>query len=204
MAIRPIVEFRDPDGTYVLVKPMDEVRGIVLNGTHHRRGQVIRKSSHLSWGASVQDIGGATRLSPEDLVPLESENALDYPLPESMDDEEEIFESAHKDVETRSSGSAVQIPAGSGTDPDIRALIRRLVTHYRREHEIGSGRLRRIEPCRCPQHAPGEDTTLAWFHKLVAAAVFQRKVQPLFERLRRIDRGADQTRTSGRRKLRSA
>ena len=79
MPIRPIVEFRDLDGTYVLVKPLDDVRGVVLNGTLHEQGQVLYKDASLSWKAASRDIGGATHLSPQDLVARETEEIPPFP-----------------------------------------------------------------------------------------------------------------------------
>jgi hypothetical protein len=107
MPIRPTVELRDLDGTYVLVKPLDDVRGVVLNGTLHEQGQVLYKGASLSWKAASRDIGGATHLSPQDLVARETEE-IDSPIPGVPDEDGDIFESAHHAIESRSRREALQ------------------------------------------------------------------------------------------------
>lgn len=62
------VEFRDLDGSYVLVRPLDEVRGRVVSSNRAARGRVLYKDGALSWERAAEDLGGYTRLSPEELL----------------------------------------------------------------------------------------------------------------------------------------
>ena len=101
MAARPIVEFRDPDGTYVLVRPLDSVRGVVLDGTLHEQGQILYKRASVSWKRASSDIGGATFLSPRDLVAVEADES-ESPLSGLPDTDQDVFDRAHRAIERRS------------------------------------------------------------------------------------------------------
>jgi hypothetical protein len=64
-----IVEFRDPDGSYVLALALDEIRCRVLRSNVAERGAVLFKNPDLGWEKASEDLGGLTRLGPADLVP---------------------------------------------------------------------------------------------------------------------------------------
>src|SRR5471032_3315633 len=65
---RSIIEFLDPDGSYALVQPFDEVRGRVLSSNVLEKGSVLHKDADLAWGEAAEDLGGFTRLGPSDFL----------------------------------------------------------------------------------------------------------------------------------------
>jgi len=64
----PSCEFRDPDGSYVLVQPFDEVRCRVLASNVADRGEVLFKDGSLTWSEAAEDVGGFTRVGPSTLL----------------------------------------------------------------------------------------------------------------------------------------
>jgi len=92
-----IVEFRDPDGGYVLALALDEIRCRVLRSNVAERGAVLFKDPDLGWEKASEDLGGLTRLGPVDLVPSREQAASEksfrrgleeVPDPESLGAEE--------------------------------------------------------------------------------------------------------------------
>src|SRR5688572_29628295 len=73
MVTSPIAEFRDPDGSYVLVQPLDEVRCRVLASNVTPKGDVLFKDAELTWQEAAEDLGGYTRLGLEELGPARDE-----------------------------------------------------------------------------------------------------------------------------------
>jgi hypothetical protein len=65
-----IVEFLDPDGSYIRARALDEVCCRVLSSNVARKGEVYVKEGALDWEEASEDLGGLTRLGPWDLAPL--------------------------------------------------------------------------------------------------------------------------------------
>jgi len=207
MPARPIVEFRDLDGTYVLVKPLDDVRGVVLNGNRHARGEVLYKDADLRWEEAARDIGGATRLSPEDLVVEEVEES-DFPTPEFTDEDGDLLEGEHEapeDLLERGAAKSEDPLEGAYEEIGLDVMFRRLLRHYRLEHTTRVNRTRTVEDCQCPGWVPSDDDPTAnWIHGLVVTALRQRKVTAILRSLRSMDCVGTGILREEMRKLRSA
>lgn len=79
MTLPPLCEFRDPDGSTLLVRPLDEIRGRVIASNVVRKGELLFKDETPSWREAAEDLGGWTRLGPGILPGPGGEDALPDP-----------------------------------------------------------------------------------------------------------------------------
>lgn len=86
-------ELRDLDGSYLLVQPVGESRCRILDSNVAAKGQVLYKPELMSWDQAVEDLGGYTRLSPDELLGLVEQDSLPDPenLVEALGAREEIL-----------------------------------------------------------------------------------------------------------------
>jgi hypothetical protein len=86
-------ELRDLDGSYLLVQPVGESRCRILDSNVAQKGQVLYKPELLSWAQAAEDLGGYTRLSPDELLGLADQDSLPDPdnLVEALGTREEIL-----------------------------------------------------------------------------------------------------------------
>jgi hypothetical protein len=178
----PICELNDPDGSYLLVQPFDEVRCRVIASNVAQKGEVLYKRAGLSWRKAAQDLGGWTRLSPSLL--LASRGEAEGPDPENIlgvleDKMASLGEHQHPDPE----GDPVDpesLTSSSGSDEsDPRAAILRLAIHYRKAHERMDGEHHWVALCDCPDFGPGGDRIQARLHALVSMGLLANKLPTL-------------------------
>jgi hypothetical protein len=148
------VEFLDPDGSYALVQPFDEVRGRVLSSNVLEKGSVLHKDAELPWGEAAEDLGGFTRLGPSDFLldvvasaepSWKSEDLvrlLEDPLGSRG---EELREDPLLRLESPPPGSATPDQAPGAVD-----VLLRLVRHFRKQHLRKDEGSCWVAPCRCP------------------------------------------------------
>ena len=182
---RPVVEFLDPDGSYALVQPFDEVRGRVLSSNVLPKGHVLHKDEKLSWSEAAEDLGGFTRLGPSDFLPegeawlepagegRELTQWLEDPLGSSR---EELILDPLLAQESPPPGPA-RPEQGAGEDPV--SLLLRLVRHNRKLHVRKEGGSCWVASCRCPAFQVQGDRLRARLHKLARAALLERKLPSL-------------------------
>ena len=131
-------ELRDLDGSYLLVQPLGESRCRILASNVAPKGQLLYKPELLSWSQATQDLGGYTRLLPDELLGLvEQGNGSDPDnLVEALDSREEILSEARRpDPE----GEVVDPGTTPGTGEnfeadDPQAELLRLAIHHRTDH----------------------------------------------------------------------
>lgn len=200
MELPRFVEFRDLGGDYVLARPLDEVRCRVLASNTLPRGELLYKPASLPWDEAGLDLGGYTRLTPEDLrtgggeVPREEglSQSLGEDLLRELQTDEDVQEDAHREVDRRA-GSRPRVreafpapPDWADLVPEPEGMVLRLAVHYRLRHERGRGKDVEFEVCRCSKYAPREDLALAWFHELTYRGLRERRVPSLARMLRAI------------------
>ena len=196
MELPRFVEFRDLGGDYVLARPLDEVRCRVLASNTLPRGELLYKPASLPWDEAGLDLGGYTRLTPEDLrtgggeVPHEEGPSEDFLR--ALQTDEDVQEDAHRKVDRRAGPrprvreAVVAPPDWADLVPEPAGMVLRLAVHYRLRHERGRGKETEFEVCRCSKYAPREDLALAWFHELTYRGLRDRKVPSLARMLRAI------------------
>lgn len=182
MSTLPIVEFRDPDGSYVLAQPLNEVCCRVLASNALPQGQVLYKDEAIDWEEAAQDLGGFTRLGPDQLRAPE-----DGPE-RASDDYRDLLQGLLPEpdplalIEDPQSSKSHERPEDAGP----RARILRLVLHYKKVHEEKGARARGMNVCRCPQFAPEGDVSQARLHARVSLALLRRELPSLPRILRAI------------------
>jgi len=145
------VEFLDPDGSYALVQPFDEVRGRVLSSNVLEKGSVLHKDAELAWDDAAEDLGGFTRLGPSDF--LRDEGAAPEPAWENADLVRLLEERDHAATPSRTQDPFLGLeskPATPAEDSEPVGLLRRLVRHLRKQHLKREAGSRWVAPCRCP------------------------------------------------------
>jgi hypothetical protein len=185
----PLCEFREPDGSYVLVRPYDDVRCRVIDSNVFRKGELLHlRGAAYGWSEGSEDIGGCTRVGlafllqdhsalvdghPDDLLNLlaEQEAALaDHRLP---DPEEEV-------VDPRS--LAPDEPEMGGAD--LRATLTRLTDHYRKIHGYGQNTPTQVTACSCPGFGPGNYRARDLLAAVVTLALRHKSLPPLRDLIR--------------------
>ena len=171
----PIVEFRDPDGTYVLAQPFNDVCCRVLASNAMPRGQVLYKDEDIPWEEAAQDLGGFTRLGPDQLQPAPKGPGG------GSDDYRDLLLGVLPEPDPL---ALVEDPASSKSherekDADPRAALLRLVIHYKKVHERKEAHTLWMNLCRCPHFAPEGDVTQARLHAMVSIALLRRELPSL-------------------------
>jgi len=150
----PTIEFTDPDGSYALVQPFDEVRGRVLSSNVLAKGSVLHKDAELAWGEAAEDLGGFTRVGPSDF--LLDGALLDEPQWKSEDLvrllEDTRGEGGEEPSQDPLQGVESPPPAPATAEPEARpvGLLLGLVRHFRKHHLKKDGASCWVSPCRCP------------------------------------------------------
>lgn len=175
MTTWPIAEFRDPDGSYALVQPFDEVRCRVISSNVLSKGLVLYKHADLTWEEAARESHGGTRVGPSDLAALEerrfeSSDYRDLIRGEVAEDPDPL-----RDLEdTRSTRlEAAEVPA------DPRAGLLRLAFHYRKVHERREAGGRWMSVCRCPGFTPEGKPGYARLHAMIWVALFTKRLPSL-------------------------
>jgi hypothetical protein len=173
----PPCEFRDPDGSYALVQPFDEVRCRVIASNVAEKDRVLYKGDLLDWQDAAEDLGGFTRLGPcEMLAPVEEDPPAER---------EEVAEFVDEDGRPSADPLAlVEDPRYSkrreqATQADLQVAILRLAIHYRQVHERKNSGTRWMNLCRCPRYAAGGDATQARLHVMVSVALLSEQLPSL-------------------------
>ena len=178
------VEFRDPDGTYILAAPFDDARCRVLASNVLARGQVVCKDPELSWEEAAEDVGGFTRLAPDDLSPDESEDPETRSLLREIEDGDASFSRTSDDG--LDPMTRVPDPASLGRltedDDSPHEILERLLVHYLRAHSGRSARDLARSGCGCPGFRLGGARTESRIHALVGLALAAKRFSDL-ERL---------------------
>jgi hypothetical protein len=179
----PTIEFIDPDGSYALVQPFDEVRGRVLSSNVLEKGSVLHKDAELAWGEAAEDLGGFTRLGPSDFLQdgvASAEPAWDSEdLVRLLEDPlgsrgAEIHQDPLLDLESP--------PPGSATSEEVAepvGLLLRLVHHLRKHHEKKDRGSCWVAPCRCPAFQVKGTRLQTQLLELIAAALEKGKLPRL-------------------------
>jgi hypothetical protein len=171
----PTIEFLDPDGSYALVQPFDEVRGRVLSSNVLEKGSVLHKDAELAWGEAAEDLGGFTRLGPSDFlevpeVPGEPAWNCDDLVrlledPPGSGGEERSLDPL-LGLESPPLDQDRQDPGGLPVD-----LLLGLVRHFRKQHLKKDGGSRWVAPCRCPAFQVKGDRLRTRLAELLTAAL---------------------------------
>lgn len=190
MKTLPIAEFRDPDGSYVLVQPFDEVRCRVIASNVLPKGLVLHKDAELTWEEASRESNGFTRVGPWELTSpdkrtFESPDYRDLILGEEAQDPDPLREL--EDV--RASRQEV---ADLATDPRVRLL--RLALHYRKVHERREAGGRWMSVCRCRGFTPEGRPGYARLHAMIWVALYTKRLPSLSRMLGAI-RFASEART---------
>lgn len=174
-------ELRDPDGTYLVARPLGRGRCLVLLSNLYAEGDVLHMGDPVPWREAAADKGLGTRISPHDLhIPRDDEEAEPFDLDHRQDDED-VLRETHEVVCSRSRAEAArwtlraQGEESVTPEADPAALALRLMIHYLVVHEKPRSATRRVEVCRCDRYAPRADPTLASIHAIVYSAVRHRK-----------------------------
>jgi len=191
----PPCEFRDPDGSYLVVQPFDEVRCRVMASNVARKGEVLYKDETLSWTQAAQDLGGWTRLGPGELLGTPSE-----PIATDPEDTLSILEEKREGL----GADRLPDPEGDIVDPrtlpapdfeafDPRVELLRLAIHYRKAHERREGGRRFVSLCRCPEFGPTNDPVTRRLHAVVTLGILKNEL-PTLPRISRAIREIEERR----------
>jgi hypothetical protein len=177
----PPCEFRDPDGTYVLVQPFDEVRCRVIASNVAEKDQVLYKGDAIDWPEAAKDLGGFTRLGPCELLAQ-----VDQELPDLGEDDagfvpEDWGQAADALAQVEDPRTSRSHEQAEGAD--LQVAILRLAIHYQQVHERRDGETRWVTLCRCPGHAPAGDVETARLHAMVSVALLANEL-PSLHRIR--------------------
>lgn len=177
------VEFRDPDGSYVLAVPLDEERCRILASNVLPVGQIAYKDPDLTWAEASQELGGFTRMPPDDLSPTEYEWVEEDVF---LDEEEESGEASFtrtsddrlsflERVPDRTSSS--RTPAPGALDP--REMLGRLIAHYIRVHPGFTAADLAQSGCHCPGFRLGGERSAFRLHVLVGLTMAAKEYDDL-------------------------
>jgi hypothetical protein len=148
-----LFDFLDRDGTYALIRPLDDTRGRVVYSTLHEEGEILYKDPRLTWDEAGQEAGGSTRMAPSGF-PLCSPKDGDLDAEDFHGREEErvLFDLLEADeapeAESHRPSPYQEIlqHEGKGRPPD---LLMHLVVHYLRLTEPGQSDGRWGRVCSC-------------------------------------------------------
>jgi hypothetical protein len=171
------IEFLDPDGSYALVQPFDEVRGRVLASNVLLKGNILHKDEELTWTEAAEDLGGFTRLGLSDLLP--KDEAWQEPVWEDSElltlleehlgpSREKLIADPRLQVESPPPEDA-KPKVGAAEDPV--GFLLSLIRHTRKLHERNVGETRWVAPCRCPAFQVKGDRLRTRLEELLTAAL---------------------------------
>jgi hypothetical protein len=187
-------ELRDPDGTYVVARPLSRGRCLVLLSNLYSTGDILQRSDVSSWRDAASEDGAGTWLSPHELASCEEDDAGPASL-EDLQDDEDVLRETHDVVSARTKDPAppwtLRQPesASKPAEAEPTALALRLMIHYLVVHVNPWSATREVEVCRCDRYSPGPDLTLASLHAIVYTAV-RHKTGPGLGRIQRAIRRA--------------
>ena len=148
-------EFLDPEGSYALVRPLDETRGRVVYSNVLEQGEILYKSPGLTWKEAGADAGGSTRLGPSDFPPatpkerdLDLEDFQGHEGDRVLFDLLEASDAPESDAQPSGPYRKVITPDTGGSAPD---LLMHLLVHYLRMTEPGHNDGRWGNLCSCPK-----------------------------------------------------
>ena len=191
------VELRDPEGSYVLAQPVDDVRCRVLDSNVMEKNEVLCKGNPVSWEEAGEDLGGFTRLGPSDLEPFDLGNPRDRSLLEDLEAAEAC--SARTFEDGLDPADRILDPASLRSleeeEASPRAQLEGLLLHYVAVHRGRHGADSLRSACNCPGFRSGRTQAEARLHALVALATSARKLpdlQRLVGDFRKVSRKAAQ------------
>ncbi|HLY10440.1 MAG TPA: hypothetical protein VKW04_14150 [Planctomycetota bacterium] len=166
------VDLRDPDGAYVLARPIDDARCRVLASNRWEKDVILFKDSAIGWSEASRDLGGFTRLGPGDLEPVEGEpdevRSLD------ADGEAEDAGPAGAAEEDQDPLERIpdprSLPDRSDGDAGPGAALLRMLAHYGTAHAERPGGVLPQNVCRCPGFRPDRSPSAIRLHVLAALA----------------------------------
>jgi len=131
-------ELRDLDGSYLFVQPVDESSCRILDSNVAPKGQVLYKPEILSWEQAAEDLGGYTRLSPDELLGFVAQDTFPDPedLVEVLGAREEILVESRRpdpDGEMVDPGTLAG-PGGTLEADDPQAELLRLAIRHPNHH----------------------------------------------------------------------
>jgi hypothetical protein len=182
---RPIIEFLDPDGSYALVQPFDEVRGRVLSSNVFEKGSVLHKSEELCWTEAAEDLGGFTRLGPADLLsPGEDGPAPVWEESELLGMLEEQMGPGRAEPGGDPGPQAISPAPGydrgaPGDEEDPVGFLLGLVGHIRQLHEKRGRGPRGVTPCRCLAFRVNDDRLRTRLRQRIASALQKERLPRL-------------------------
>lgn len=182
MKTLPIAEFRDPDGSYVLVQPLDEVRCRVIDSNVTLKGEVLYKDRDLSWKQAQKDCGGYTRVGADELLRREEKDQLDH-----------ATEMASLGGRPARAISIPEIgegegPFGDGIDIDAEHLgtLERLQAHYLNAHWHHDEKGSWTSLCNCPGYGPSDEQSRDRLNAVVSIVVSAGRIPPLHRIIRTV------------------
>lgn len=131
MRRRKVIELRDPDGSYIVGRILSPDRIRVLDSDIAPEGAVLVNDQDLDWEEASRDLGGATLLSPLDLLEgtkrMAAEGDLDDPVVDellsSLDEDEDFLRGSHEEKDSRWSGS--EEAGDDGWEQELRIVVQR-------------------------------------------------------------------------------
>lgn len=157
-------EFRDLDGSYALVRPLDDVRCRVIDSNVFEKGKELHlRDAACDWREGSEDIGGCTRVSLEDLFPFEdslAERPAEDLLPLFAHHQESTRDRRDADPDEQPTHLGSFAPEDDGEDNDdfdFDTALRRLVLHYAACHMRLKGKSPSMDVCRCAGIAPASE-----------------------------------------------
>lgn len=175
------VELRDPEGSYVLALPVDDVRCRVLDSNIVEKNKVLFKDHQVSWEEAGEDLGGFTRLGPSDLEPFDPTDRRDRSLLEDL----EAADACSARTSEVGLGPVERIPDPASLrtlqddEASPRELLEGLLLHYATVHAGRCGSDSAGRACHCPGFRSGRTQAEARLHALVALATEARKLPDL-------------------------
>jgi len=185
----PLCEFREPDGSYVLVRPHDDVRCRVIDSNVFQKGEVLSlRGAAYDWVEGSEDIGGCTRIGLAFLLrgqPSQADGHSQDLLNLLADHEVALAEHRHSDPEEDLVDPRSLAPDVPERDvEDLRATLRRLADHYRSVHGYRQNARDQLTACICPGFAPDSERARDLLGTVMTLALRRESLPPLRDLIR--------------------
>lgn len=153
-------ELRDLDGSYALVRPLDDVRCRVIDSNVFAKGELLCLwNTPYDWIEGSEDLGGCTRIGLADLIPrngpiVEDRGEDILPLERAFGEHADSEAEEHR-MELEAVAPDEDVP--DEDDFDFDATLRRLTLHFVEVHLHLADGVPTMEDCRCPGIAPANE-----------------------------------------------
>ncbi len=188
MKTLPPCEFRDLDGSYVLVRPLDDVRCQVIDSNVFPEGELLRlRGSGYDWLEGTEDLGGCTRIGLDQFLrPASGEDTQDDNVLGLLAElDVALGEHRHPDPEERLVDPHSLVPDPDNRDAeDVPATLRRLADHYRSVHGYQQDAPDRVTACVCPGFAPESERSRHLLSTVMTIALSRKSLPPLRDLIR--------------------